>query len=86
MQSLTQWERFANKVQSLNRHSPGHTRYKSLFMGRHGEGFHNRAQAFYGTRAWDVRAQTAHELHVERDGLLLSNSGARLMGEFEYFP
>jgi hypothetical protein len=24
-------------------------------MGRHGEGYHNVAEAFYGTPAWDVR-------------------------------
>jgi hypothetical protein len=24
-------------------------------MGRHGEGYHNVAESFYGTPAWDVR-------------------------------
>jgi hypothetical protein len=26
-----------------------------LFLGRHGEGYHNVAEAKYGTAAWDVR-------------------------------
>jgi broad specificity phosphatase PhoE len=29
--------------------------YKVLFMGRHGEGYHNVAEAYYGTPAWNVR-------------------------------
>lgn len=29
--------------------------YKLLFIGRHGEGYHNAAQTFYGTPAWNVR-------------------------------
>jgi hypothetical protein len=29
--------------------------YKVLFMGRHGEGFHNAAESYYGTPAWNVR-------------------------------
>jgi hypothetical protein len=28
--------------------------YKVLFMGRHGEGWHNAAESFYGTPAWNV--------------------------------
>ena len=31
------------------------TVYKVLFMGRHGEGFHNAAESYYGTPAWNVR-------------------------------
>ncbi|KAL9622456.1 MAG: hypothetical protein Q9160_003132 [Pyrenula sp. 1 TL-2023] len=29
------------------------TPFKVVYMGRHGEGFHNVAQDFYGTEAWD---------------------------------
>lgn len=29
--------------------------YKVLYLGRHGEGFHNVAESWYGTDAWDVR-------------------------------
>ena len=50
---LTQWQRFAKYVHSLNKGAPKGTDYKLLFLGRHGDGFHNDAQAFYGTPAWN---------------------------------
>ena len=28
--------------------------YKVLFLGRHGQGWHNVAETKYGTKAWDV--------------------------------
>ncbi|KAL8932964.1 MAG: hypothetical protein Q9216_006589 [Gyalolechia sp. 2 TL-2023] len=49
----TQWQRFANQVFRLNRDSPHGTQYKLLYMGRHGEGYHNAAESFYGTPAWN---------------------------------
>ncbi|KAL9615065.1 MAG: hypothetical protein Q9167_000488 [Letrouitia subvulpina] len=49
----TQWQRFAHQITNLNRNSPRHVHYKLLFLGRHGDGFHNDAQAFYGTPAWN---------------------------------
>ncbi|KAI4161515.1 MAG: hypothetical protein LQ342_004799 [Letrouitia transgressa] len=49
----TQWQRFAHQISELNRNSPHHVQYKLLFLGRHGDGFHNDAQAFYGTPAWN---------------------------------
>ncbi|KAJ5494319.1 Histidine phosphatase superfamily clade-1 [Penicillium fimorum] len=51
--SLTQWERFYNQVNKLNDHSPPHVEYKVLFLGRHGEGYHNAAESYYGTPAWN---------------------------------
>ena len=51
--NLTQWQRFKHQVTELNRAAPYGTEYKLLFMGRHGDGFHNDAQAFYGTPAWN---------------------------------
>lgn len=39
----------------LNKEAPTGTSYKVLFLGRHGDGDHNVAEAFYGTAAWDVR-------------------------------
>lgn len=51
----TQWERFAQYVKHLNRNtSRDKTRYKVLVMGRHGEGWHNAAESYYGTPAWNV--------------------------------
>lgn len=49
----TQWQRFANQVFRLNRDAPRGTQYKLLYMGRHGEGYHNAAESYYGTPAWN---------------------------------
>ncbi|KAL8734117.1 MAG: hypothetical protein Q9166_001602 [cf. Caloplaca sp. 2 TL-2023] len=49
----TQWQRFANQVFRLNRESGRKVQYKLLFMGRHGEGYHNAAESYYGTPAWN---------------------------------
>ncbi|KAL8745571.1 MAG: hypothetical protein Q9190_002309 [Brigantiaea leucoxantha] len=49
----TQWQRFDHQVFRLNRQSGQHIQYKVLYMGRHGEGFHNVAESFYGTPAWN---------------------------------
>ncbi|EXJ90934.1 hypothetical protein A1O1_04041 [Capronia coronata CBS 617.96] len=50
---LTQWQRFAMHVAALNAQAPRNVDYKLLFMGRHGEGWHNAAESFYGTPAWN---------------------------------
>ncbi|KAF7719410.1 Uncharacterized protein PECH_004906 [Penicillium ucsense] len=51
--TLTQWERFYNQVEKLNRDSDEDVEYKVLFLGRHGEGFHNAAESYFGTPAWN---------------------------------
>ncbi|KIV84835.1 hypothetical protein PV11_00590 [Exophiala sideris] len=51
--SLTQWQRFAIVVESLNAKAPKNVDYKVLFLGRHGEGWHNAAQTYYGTPGWN---------------------------------
>lgn len=51
----TDWERFAYYVKNLNERSDAGTQYKVLYLGRHGEGYHNAAQAYYGSECWDVR-------------------------------
>ncbi|KAL1978668.1 hypothetical protein VTN31DRAFT_1527 [Thermomyces dupontii] len=50
---MTQWERFYHQVKWLNKRSPVNVEYKVLFMGRHGEGWHNAAESLYGTPAWN---------------------------------
>ncbi|KAL9585607.1 MAG: hypothetical protein Q9212_001429 [Teloschistes hypoglaucus] len=53
---LTQWERFEREVRTtLNREQPSgeQSRYKVLFLGRHGQGVHNVAERRYGTAEWD---------------------------------
>lgn len=52
--SLTQWERFHHQVLKLNEESAKNVEYKVLFLGRHGEGWHNAAETYYGTPAWNV--------------------------------
>ncbi|KAI9768801.1 MAG: hypothetical protein M1840_004615 [Geoglossum simile] len=49
----TQWQRFQHQVFVLNRKSGGDLKYKVLYLGRHGEGYHNVAQSYYGTHAWN---------------------------------
>lgn len=50
----TSWERFAHKLSMMNKQSHSETSYKLLFLGRHGQGYHNVAEQYYGTKAWDV--------------------------------
>nr|POF23953.1 putative phosphoglycerate mutase [Quercus suber] len=50
---LTQWQQFERQVEALNAAAPFNTAYKVLFLGRHGEGYHNAAESFYGTPAWN---------------------------------
>ena len=52
--SKAQWERFARYVDHLNQKCDRKTQYKVLVMGRHGEGWHNAAESYYGTPAWNV--------------------------------
>lgn len=52
----TQWQRFQRWVDYLNSrcHNDGSAQYKLFFLGRHGEGWHNAAESFYGTPNWNV--------------------------------
>jgi broad specificity phosphatase PhoE len=49
----TQWQRLAHYISTLNQHSPRNEHYTLLFLARHGEGFHNAAETYYGTPAWN---------------------------------
>lgn len=49
----TQWERFEYYVNTLNSEADSKTQYKVLFLARHGEGYHNAAETYYGTPAWN---------------------------------
>jgi len=50
---IPQWQKFAHHIAQLNSQSPPLTTYKVLYLGRHGQGYHNVAESFYGTHAWD---------------------------------
>jgi broad specificity phosphatase PhoE len=49
----TQWERLAHYIKTLNKKAKRDERYALFFMGRHGEGYHNAAESFFGTPAWN---------------------------------
>jgi broad specificity phosphatase PhoE len=49
----TIWPRFERYIHSLASSTPPGASLKVLFLGRHGQGEHNVAEAKYGTRAWD---------------------------------
>ncbi|KAL4916252.1 histidine phosphatase superfamily [Aspergillus aurantiobrunneus] len=51
--NLTQWQRFHRQLEYLNENAPEHVSYKLFFMGRHGEGWHNAAEDYFGTPAWN---------------------------------
>jgi hypothetical protein len=57
----TQWQRLSNYISSLNHQAHRNERYSLLFLGRHGEGYHNAAETYYGTPAWNC-------FYSERDG------------------
>jgi hypothetical protein len=48
------WGRFKGAIAALNRDAPEGTTFRVFFLARHGQGFHNVAEAFYGTALWDV--------------------------------
>ncbi|KJY01752.1 phosphoglycerate mutase family protein [Zymoseptoria brevis] len=47
------WQRFATYIHHLASAAPSDVSYKLLYLGRHGEGSHNVAEAKYGTEKWD---------------------------------
>ncbi|EFQ89969.1 hypothetical protein PTT_13574 [Pyrenophora teres f. teres 0-1] len=51
--SKFQWKHFENYVRNLELTKQPDESYKVLFLGRHGEGWHNVAESEYGTKAWD---------------------------------
>jgi broad specificity phosphatase PhoE len=54
----TQWELFYHHLATLNADAPPSTSYRLLFLGRHGQGYHNVAESFYSTVAWDCYYST----------------------------
>ncbi|GAA5832137.1 hypothetical protein JCM11251_004253 [Rhodosporidiobolus azoricus] len=52
-QSSSRWARFKSKIQALNEDGGDGTAVKVFFLARHGQGYHNVAEAKYGTPAWN---------------------------------
>lgn len=51
----TQWERFAHYVRHLRQKAEIEGEdYRVFYLGRHGQGWHNVAESYYGTEEWDV--------------------------------
>ncbi|KAG1805760.1 histidine phosphatase superfamily [Suillus variegatus] len=48
--SDNRWRTFKQRIDQLNTSSPVGTQYKVFFVGRHGEGFHNVAEANYWSK------------------------------------
>lgn len=51
--SPDRWKTFKAKITALNAEGKGSSVYKVVYLGRHGQGFHNVAEVKYGTEAWD---------------------------------
>jgi len=66
------WARFKEKIDELN-HGRERGSVKVFFLGRHGEGFHNVAEAKYGTPAWD-----SYWSELDGDGVLVWGPDAQL--------
>ena len=49
----TQWSRFTAHLSRLNAEAASGVGYKLMFLARHGQGYHNVAEARYGRKAWD---------------------------------
>ncbi|KAF2623883.1 phosphoglycerate mutase-like protein [Macroventuria anomochaeta] len=47
------WPRFERYIRSIASSAKEGESFKVLFLGRHGQGWHNVAEAKYGTKAWD---------------------------------
>ncbi|KAG8909604.1 hypothetical protein FRC01_006838 [Tulasnella sp. 417] len=47
------WATFRQKIKKMNKRSDENTTYKVLFLGRHGEGYHNLGLNYYGEKEWD---------------------------------
>ncbi|CAD0107772.1 unnamed protein product [Aureobasidium uvarum] len=78
---LTQWQRFNSLLKNLNNDAPKNVAYKLLFIGRHGEGYHNAAQTYYGTPAWNCywSQQTGNSTNSWQDADLTPNGIAQAL-------
>ncbi|KZP29798.1 phosphoglycerate mutase-like protein [Athelia psychrophila] len=51
--SPDRWSTFKQKISQLNANANDGAVYKVFYLGRHGQGFHNVAEARYGTKLWN---------------------------------
>ncbi|KAL8283657.1 hypothetical protein RQP46_005452 [Phenoliferia psychrophenolica] len=60
------WAKLSASLDSLNSQAPSGTSYKLLWCARHAQGFHNMAEAKYGTPLWE-----SHWAKLTTDGELV---------------
>ncbi|KAB5591992.1 GTPase-activating protein gyp1 [Ceratobasidium theobromae] len=51
--STTYWSDFKNSINKLQKEAPNGVKYVVCWFGRHGQGWHNVAESYYGTANWD---------------------------------
>lgn len=51
--SATYWSDFKSSIKNLQKDAPKGVKYAVCWFGRHGQGWHNVAESFYGTPSWD---------------------------------
>ncbi|ODN83924.1 phosphoglycerate mutase [Cryptococcus wingfieldii CBS 7118] len=54
-ESPDRWHNLKASIEVLQNEAPAGVIYKVLFLGRHGQGFHNVAESKYGTEAWEAK-------------------------------
>lgn len=72
----------------LNRNAPSGTSYYLLFLTRHGQGYHNLAESYYSTDAWDCYYAALDgdpKSSITWADAHLSNLGKRQAREFARF-
>ncbi|KAF8244468.1 phosphoglycerate mutase-like protein [Wilcoxina mikolae CBS 423.85] len=47
------WGKFRSSIDALNCDAPEGTNYRVLYLARHGQGYHNVAEEYYGTPLWN---------------------------------
>jgi hypothetical protein len=74
---LTQWQRFAKELKRLNHNAAKGTAYKLLFLGRHGEGWHNAAEVCTLVPAWTTIETVMLNFHCR---LTIPHQGGTVTG------
>ncbi|QIX00877.1 hypothetical protein AMS68_006394 [Peltaster fructicola] len=78
------WTRLTQYIEHLQATAPPGTFYKLIINGRHGQGFHNVAQAKHGTKVWDEEISKQDELfdaHLTEIGVQQALSANRFLRE-----
>ncbi|KAH7361747.1 phosphoglycerate mutase [Plectosphaerella cucumerina] len=83
------WQRLENWLSYLNSgcQKDGNVQYKLFFFGRHGQGYHNAAESFYGTPAWNCywAEQDGNATATWRDALLTGEGEREALKANAYF-